>query len=379
MKLTEQRGNSIQKLLDQRIGPVLLFGLMIALRIKKWLATARKQREPERVLVVCFGAIGDLIVLTEAVRRQWPEKTAFLACSQLNYPCAQMYQDVYAGVAVVNLRSLGSVHKICEQFNITQIYDSTQWANIGPIQAGIAKLLGRDVQTTGFRTGASLRNRVYDKVVHHGADVHEVVNFMNLLAGRQLVMSNAELPLLLPDPYSDKPIHRTGKVLFHLWPSGNRSYLKAWPDDYWIELAKACVEMGYTVYLSGAPADKERTESIVNALGLEKVISLAGTMKLKELSDFVAEEIEFAVSVNTGILHLVVSSGVPVIGLHGGVNPERWGPLGSRSISLLPSSGKSAYLHYGFEYPEDDHEAYVLNRLSIDQVMAAVDRLRAGR
>lgn len=376
MKLTEQRGNSSQKLLDQRVGPVLLFGLMIALRIKKWLTAARKQQTPERVLVVCLGAIGDLIVLTEAVRRHWPEKTVFLACSELNYPCGQMYQEVYAGVAVVNLRSLGSVHKICEQFNITQIYDSTQWANIGPIQVGVAKLLGSDVQTMGFRTRASLRNHVYDEVVRHGADVHEVVNFMNLLAGRQLVMSNAELPPLLPDLYSDKPIHRTGKVLFHLWPSGNRSYLKAWPADYWFELTKACVEMGYTVYLSGAPADKKRTQAIVDALGSEKVISLAGTMKLKELSDFVAKEVEFAVSVNTGILHLAVSAGVPVIGLHGGVNPERWGPLGSRSVSLLPSSGKSAYLHYGFEYPEDDQEAYVLNRLGVDQVMAAVDRLR---
>ncbi len=378
MALTEQRGNSSQKLLDQKIGPVLLFGLMVALRIKKYFGN-RKQQAPERVLVVCFGAIGDLIVLTEAVRRQWPEKTVFLACSQLNYPCAQMYQDIYASVAAVNLRSLGSIHKICEQFNITQIYDSTQWANIGPIQVGVAKLLGRDVQTTGFRTSAILRNRVYDKVVQHGADVHEVVNFINLLAGRQWVKSNSDLPSLLPDLYSDKPIHRTGKVLFHLWPSGNRSYLKAWPDDYWIELAKACVEMGYTVYLSGAPTDKERTQSIVDALGLKQVISLAGAMKLKELSDFVAKEVEFAVSVNTGILHLAVSAGVPVIGLHGGVNPERWGPLGSRSISLLPSSGKSAYLHYGFEYPEDDHEAYVLDRLSIDQVLAAVDRLCADR
>jgi len=378
MTLTEQRGNSSQKLLDQRIGPVLLFGLMIALRIKKWLATARKERKSERLLVVCFGAIGDLIVLTEAVRRQWPEKTVFLACSQLNYPCAQMYQDVYAGLAVVNLRSLGSVHKICQQFNITQIYDSTQWANIGPIQVAVAKLLGSDVQTTGFRTSSTLRNRVYDVVVHHGADAHEVVNFMNLLAGRRWVMSNAELPSLLPDLYSDKPIHRTGKVLFHLWPSGNRSYLKAWPENYWFALIRSCVDLGYTVYLSGSPTDKERTRSIVDALGLEKVISLAGTMKLEELLDFVAEEIEFAISVNTGILHLAVSARVPVIGLHGGVNPERWGPLGSRSISLLPSSGKSAYLHYGFEYPEDDHEAYVLDRLSIDQVMAAVDRLRAG-
>jgi hypothetical protein len=196
MALTEQRGNSSQKLLDQRIGPVLLFGLMIALRIKKWLATAGKQRELERVLVVCFGAIGDLIVLTEAVRRHWPEKTVFLACSQLNYPCAQMYQDVYAEVAVVNLRYLGSIHKICEQFNITQIYDSTQWANIGPIQVGVAKLLGRDVQTTGFETSATLRNRVYDEVVHHAADVHEVINFMNLLAGKRLVTSNAELPIV---------------------------------------------------------------------------------------------------------------------------------------------------------------------------------------
>jgi len=66
-----------------------------------------------------------------------------------------------------------------------------------------------------------------------------------------------------------------------------------------------------------------------------------------------------------------------VIGLHGGVNPERWGPLGSNAISLLPESGHFAYLHYGFEYPEDDAQAYSLDKLTVAQVIGAIETLRA--
>jgi len=51
--------------------------------------------------------------------------------------------------------------------------------------------------------------------------------------------------------------------------------------------------------------------------------------------------------------------------------------LGSASISLLPQSGPSAYLNYGFEYPKSDAKAYSLDNLSVDQVVTALDGLRS--
>ena len=375
MALEEKRGSSAQKFLDQKFGPFLLGALGALLWVKKRLFTVRSQQE--KPLLICFGAIGDLVVLTTAAKRKYSANQLHLACSKLNLPCAKLYSDFYAGIEVVDLKLPWSILGICRRFGISKIYDSTQWANIGPVQVGIARLFHSGLTAVGFKTASPIRSMVYDKVIVHGRDIHEAANFVNLLAEEAVVSSNNQLPGYFPDLYQNKLANRTGKILFHMWPSGNRSYLKAWPEGYWEALVQQCVALGYTIYLSGAPTDQAKTEALVAKLGLSQVVSLAGVHNLKDLADFVAREIEFAVSVNTGILHLVVAAGVPVIGLHGAVNPVRWGPLGGQSISLLPESGRSAYLHYGFEYPEDDSEAYVLDKLSVSQVLGAINELRS--
>jgi len=317
-----------------------------------------------------------LIVLTTAARKILSGYEVYLACSKLNFSCASLFEDFYAGISVVDVRNPFSVYRICQQYSVHQIIDSTQWANIGPIQTGIASLLSLNGYSVGFKTQSAIRNSVYDLVVDHSANIHEVANFMNLMAGRNLVRSNSELVDLLPSLYQIKPSLRSGKVLLHLWPSGNRSYLKAWPEAYWQALARYLIGAGYSVYLSGAPSDYSRTSEFIGRSGLP-LINLAGSLDLKSLFQFCKEDLEFAVSVNTGILHLLVEASVPVIGLHGGVNPKRWGPLGVNNVSLLPQSGKSAYLHYGFEYPKSDEEAYSLDKLTVEQVIGAIESLSA--
>lgn len=377
MALSEKRGSVLQKCLDQNVGPVLLGVLGALLWVKNLLPSASQEKEVP--LLICFGAIGDLIVLTTAAKQRYPAGTVYLACSKLNLPCAKLYEDFYAGIEVVDLKSFRSILGICRRFRINKIYDSTQWANIGPVQVGLARLATRNLKATGFKTMSLIRSSVYDIVIPHGRNIHEVGNFANMLAEKEIISTNADLANYFPSLYQPKPLNRTGKVLFHMWPSGNRSYLKAWPEAYWIALVQNLIGRGYEIYLSGSPADKEKTEEFVRKVGEDKVINLSGVYGLAELGEFIKNQIEFAISVNTGILHLVASCGVPLIGLHGGVNPVRWGPLGNKAISLLPESGRSAYLHYGFEYPDDDREAYVLDRLSVSQVINAVDALTANR
>lgn len=375
MSLQENRGSAVHKMLDQKIGPLLLGVLGAILWLKNRIRLAK--HEPEIPLIICFGAIGDLILITAAAQQKYPAGRLYLACSKLNLPCANLYKDFYAGIDVVDLRSPWSLVSICRRFSINKIYDSTQWANIGPIQVGLARLFQGPLEAVGFETKSSVRGMVYDTRVAHGHEVHEVANFINLMAEKVVITSNDQLPDCFPKLYEPKPLNRKGKILAHMWPSGKRSYLKAWPEAYWCELIEHCVTLGYEVYLSGARSDREKTEAMAAKLGLKQVFCIAGVYSLEALSEFIAREVEFSISVNTGILHLAVASGVSVIGLHGPTDPKRWGPLGGQSISLLPESGRSAYLHYGFEYPEDDSEAYVLDKLSVSQVLGAIDELRS--
>ena len=376
--MQEKRGSILLRHVDRYLGTLLLVGLVPLLWVCSFFKRAQTEQTPV-CLVVCLGAIGDLILLTEAVRAQLSGKKVFLACSKGNLACAKMYLDVYADIDVVDIRSLLDVYKICRKHGVDVVYDSTQWANIGPVQVGLARLLNSDLLTVGFKTGALLRNKSYTQVVEHSSELHEFANFTNLLSGREAIRSNSDLSLMLSQAYR-QTVHRdTKKVLFHMWPSGARAYLKEWPEAYWIELARYLDAKGYKVYLSGAPVDKPQNEAFICKAGVKGLVNIAGAYDLSELAAFVLHEIECAVSVNTGILHLVASLSVPLIGLHGPTNPLRWGPLGVNSLALLPQSGNFAYLNYGFEYPKDDLNAYALDRLTVQQVIDAFEHQSASR
>lgn len=373
--MKEKRGSTLLKRLDHYVGGACL-AILVPLVWLLSILRPGKQANPNVYLVVCIGAIGDLILLTEAVRSQLQGKQVFLACSKSNLVCARMYNDVYAGIDLIDIRSLLDIYRVCKKRDVDTVYDSTQWANIGPVQTGLARLLKRGLVSVGFRTESLVRNGVYSYLVSHSPAVHETANFMNLLAGHEVVQTNTQLQAILSSPYQQLGRRDTYKVLLHMWPSGARAYLKEWPESYWIELARYFLRIGYRVYLSGAPVDKPRNDAFIRKAGLSDLVNIAGAYDLSALSVFVRDEIECAVSVNTGILHLVASLGVPIIGLHGPTNPVRWGPLGANSMTLLPESGNFAYLNYGFEYPVDDADAYALDQLTVQQVIGAFEQLK---
>lgn len=374
--MQEKRGSQLLRIMDRYLGSLLLSVLDVLLCAKR-IFSHRQKGEPHALLVVCLGAIGDLILLTEAVKSQLQGKQVFLACSRANLACAQMYQDVYAGIDVIDIRSLLNLHSICKRRDVDVIFDSTQWANIGPVQVGLACLLSRNSVTFGFQTKSGLRNAAYSHVVPHSNKLHEVANFINLLSGRASVLPGQQLAPWLSAPYQKQAYRNTLKVLFHMWPSGARAYLKEWPEAYWIELARHFESQGCRIYLSGSPADKPRNNAFIGKATNSALVNIAGAYDLTELSAFIANEIECVVSVNTGILHLAASLGVPLVGLHGPTNPVRWGPLGSNAVSLVPESGNFAYLNYGFEYPKEDVAAYALDQLSVVQVIGAVEHLKS--
>lgn len=385
--MREKRGSGLLKNIDRYIGGTLLFFLIFLLAIKGAINSIGNNLFPpgdskptqgclnaENCLVVCFGAIGDLILLTQAAKIQLAHKKVYLACTSSNQACADLYKDFYAGIEIVDIRSLTSLSNVCKKHKIKYIFDSTQWANIGAILTGISRLFAREIQAIGFNTKSNFRNRIYTTTVEHSNQLHEVGNFINLLAIKPIISSNADIKALAPILYEHREFKNTKKILFHLWPSGTRSYLKEWPISYWVELARHLAEEGYEIYLSGSPADAARNEKLITQSNLP-IINIAGKLNLSELKNFITQNIDFAVCVNTGIMHLTTSQGVPVIGLHGPTNPNRWGPLGSELTSLLPSSGLSSYLHYGFEYPKDDQAAYSLDKLDVSQVIDAVKLL----
>lgn len=369
------RGNSFFKHVDKVLGGILVYVFLFIKSIRVTFSPLPLANESS-IGICCYGAIGDLILVSEclaALKEKRPSLNITLFCTSSNKSVSDLYAAVYDHVCVVPLTQVNPLRKQVLSRKIDTVIDCNQWVNISLIHCLSLKILAPAVFIRGFAREKKFQG--YDQITPHNSTIHELVNYYNLILN-QTFNSNDDLPEIIPRLFEIDSNHNTNSnILIHMWPSGTRSYLKEWPESNWLKVCDYLMRQGYTLYISGAPADKERNMTFTEKLSLNSFIDLAGKKSLKELSDFIKQEISVTISVNTGILHLSYLAGSAVLGIHGPTNPLRWGPIGSRSLSLLPEKGKFAYLNYGFEYPKDDTEAYSLQYLNVPTVIEAFNKL----
>ncbi|SDD80824.1 glycosyltransferase family 9 protein [Sporomusa acidovorans] len=103
---------------------------------------------------------------------------------------------------------------------------------------------------------------------------------------------------------------------------------KNWEQAYFSEVTGFLNQKGYIPVYLGAKHDWEYIEGIAG----EKV-NCAGTFTLRELPLLACKAL-VCISVCTGPMHVVATTGVPIIALYGPTAPKRWAP---RSAQVLQS------------------------------------------
>lgn len=377
-----ERGSVLKRRLDLWLGVPLVTTLGLVRR----LAPRPVRPDPlessatvRTVAVLCFGAIGDLLLtsaLLDGLRHAMPHARICMVISQGNAPALPLVPHIDASAVF----PVGQVHHIVRHVRTLKadlLIDTTQWARLGAL---VASLSGARC-TIGFDTPGQYRAAPYDIRVPHRNDRHEVDNLLALgsvvfpgLSGVPSVRLPAQFPPApCPAPY----------VILHMWPSGLLAHLKEWPGECWQNLAEYCTRAGFHVLFTGSPADAPRTGELVRTVRAamsgtplaDMVHDMSGRICLTDLAPLLAGAAA-TVSVNTGIMHLAALTGCPTVGLHGPTNPLRWGPLGPRTRALLPDpapGSRIAYLNLGFEYPPDADDC--LRRLCPDTVVAALREL----
>ena len=107
---------------------------------------------------------------------------------------------------------------------------------------------------------------------------------------------------------------------------------KEWPLRYWQVLADLMVEDGYRVLLpAGSEAEKLRAEAIIRDRPGEVLFGRS----LFELIETIGWSAG-AVSVDSGLGHLAVALGLPVVGLYGATDPRLTGCIGP-GVSMIVS------------------------------------------
>ena len=167
---------------------------------------------------------------------------------------------------------------------------------------------------------------------------------------------------------------------------------KEWPIDRMARAVEWLVEeRGCDIFFCGAPRDMAMHSRIAELAGHAesgRVHDLTKELDLRHTGALLAR-MDLALGIDTGLLHVAASHGVPVVAIFGPTDPNQWRPWGTR-VEVLRSARTvkplSQRLHEslfpgtvaGLRWPTG---AADVRDIGIDEVSAAADRLLtvAGR
>jgi heptosyltransferase III len=361
--LKEKRGAKLPRMVDRYIGIPVVF-------LRGLFRNRRRQPEAvQRIGLISLGTIGDALLvsaLAADLKNRYPDARITMIISNANRAITPLLPHVDSFVVLTLSHPLSAVRMLrAEKFDL--LIDFLQWPRISAIYASLAGARF----TTGFRTPGQHRHFAYDQVVDHSSSRHELDNFRMLVRALGIAVDGKPRVEVAPDDIETiRESLREPYVVFHPWASGFKGFLREWPVERYIGLAKGLAWHGYRVVVTGGPGDAEKTAALVRAARQEgvEIESMAGRLDLTRTAALLAGS-RLVVAVSTGILHLAAALDVPLVALYGPTNPQRWGPLSSNAIVIVPEGVESGYLHLGFEYPE--HPVDCMRFISVDSVLDA--------
>lgn len=366
-----RRGSKKNRLLDTWLG-IPLVNVLAMFRVRR-----KCPKTVNRIGLLCSFALGDTLLFSSAVqsvRGHFPTQHLIFFCGPQNLAAAELIPGVDELVVIDLLKPWKTIRRMREQ-KLDMLLDFSSWQRL----TAFYSMISGAGFSAGFRTPEQYRHRGYDRVADHTRDRHEVDNFRALL--QSVGITEQYPPRIVPPSLPPQELITSGKqiVIFHLWPSGVRSFLREWPEERWIELARRLAaiwgEREVVFVSTGSAADQASSAPFVQALrdqGLdaETFVGCNGFGSLCQL----LLHARLVVSVNTGVMHLAAILGAPTISLNGPNRNGRWGPVGSRAIGIESPGKGCGYLHLGFEHG-GGATTDCMERITVDMVLEAAINL----
>jgi len=191
---------------------------------------------------------------------------------------------------------------------------------------------------------------------------HEVERWCRLLTESVLPADPRRLGLDPPPPAAGEVAY--GATIVH---PGAASGGRRWPPERFAAVARAELERGREVVVTGGRRERELGLEVARLAGLSAEAVLAGRTELLELAALVAAA-GSVVCGDTGIAHLATALGTPSVVLFGPVSPSLWGPPPGHPQHRALWAGESSDPHAATP-------AAGLLSLTVDEVLAALATL----
>ncbi len=163
--------------------------------------------------------------------------------------------------------------------------------------------------------------------------------------------------------------------------SGGYSLARRWPVERFAQLARELMrrhDLG--LVLVGTAGDN--VEELARQCP-DTALNLAGQTSLPQLSAVLRRAALF-VGADSGVMHLAVAAGAPVIALFGPTNADAWGPwTAGRSRAIVLQAGlpcqPCAYVGYAIGRREGCSTMECMHAIQVEDVLRAVEAILAPR
>jgi ADP-heptose:LPS heptosyltransferase len=361
------RSGRLSRILDFYIGFLILWTIG---RVRR---RATLAFEPHRIGLCAFGAVGDALLSSAIIRdlkSRYPTSRITMVTTKTNASITPLLTACDESLVLPIFYPWRAISQMRQQ-KFDLLIDANQWLRISAVYCALAKARC----TLGFRTTGQFRHYAYDLLADHSARQHELANYRSLLSA--IGISGVSCPELDTTKFNQDVCIEGRYAVFHPWAGGRFAALKEWDNNRWTAVARIMAKHELTIVITGSSRDFEKTTSLaddVRRAGVS-VISMAGSLNLGETA-VILQKAALVVSVNTGIMHMAAALGTPLVALHGPTNPDRWGPVGDRSVNVVPDAPKNTptgYLNLGFEFPRNVSNC--MQFISVDSVVEAIETI----
>jgi heptosyltransferase-3 len=365
-RIEMKRGSKRNRLIDYYAGVPLLAVAAVLRHRREW------PQDIKRVGILATPALGDTLLCSgpiQDIRSLFPRQELSFFAARSNLLAAQLLPGVDR-VETISISNPLTAIRLLRSCHLDLLVDFTSWQRVTAL---ISALSGARF-VAGYRTPGQHRHLGYDRTIEHRRDRHEIDN-LRALAQSVGATSTADPRIVLPLGEPPEALSRASEVIvFHAWPSGARSWLRKWPEDRWVELAKALSRPGRLFVITGSPQDLPHSKAFCErllreGLSAEVFVGEGGLAPVARL----LQGSRLLVSVNTGIMHLGAILGTPTISINGPTAQHRWGPVGRCVAGVNPPDGSGGFLHFGYEF--DGNPDDTMQRISAAQVIDAAQEV----
>jgi ADP-heptose:LPS heptosyltransferase len=326
--------------------------------------------EPKKILVILWGALGDIIVATpalRAIRERYPDAHITHVTNSLMHQIApeHVFADTIIALGHTELKSIFytgylGFHLSREKFDlaINLRYTSERsalltWLSRARIRAGAGPVSSMWCYTEKLPYPPSHYHQLYRNT--------DIVTALGIIP-RSLhpyVFCSDEHRAFAKQWFAEN--HLSAPIVA-MQPGASNAY-RAWLPERYAEIGKRIArDFGITMIITHAPHEKAAAEFVAEQIGDAAILAPA-TPTVGHLAALF-EQCAMVICNNSGAMHVAVAIDTPVVALHGSTELEDWQPLGEKHRSV-----KSPVISNEWN-PAEERRA--MDALSLETVWSAV-------